>query len=233
MELILPLAQASRAKIAVVGGKAANLGEMTRIAGIQVPSGLCITTAAYAAHIADSDVLAAALARIENTQRWDAGTAARCAEIRGLIAEQPLRSALLSPLCASLAEAGAGIAWAVRSSGTAEDLPGASFAGQHESYLNLVGVDAVATAIRNCWASLFTDRAVQYRQRHGIGRHGIGMAVIVQRMVPADASGVLFTADPLTGERTVTAIEAGIGLGDALAAGAVVPESVANRARGL
>lgn len=229
MELILPLAEASRRHIALVGGKAANLGEMTRIAGIQVPSGLCITTEAFAAHIAGSDRLAAAVAQIGNAPRWDAGTARRCAEIRSQIAQRPLSSALMSSLSAWLTDAGPGIAWAVRSSGTAEDLPGASFAGLHESYLDLVGADAVATAVRGCWASLFTDRAVQYRQRRRIGQPGIGMAVLVQRMVPADASGVLFTADPVTGDRTVTAIEAGAGLGAALVAGALVPQGVTLR----
>ncbi len=119
---------------------------------------------------------------------------------------------------------GAGTAFAVRSSATAEDAVGASFAGQHDSFLDVVGADAVLEHVRRCWASAFTERAVAYRALQGLDE-AVEMAVVVQRMVPADAAGVLFTADPVTGNRRVSAVEAVAGLGDALVSGQVVPDA--------
>ena len=113
---------------------------------------------------------------------------------------------------------------AVRSSATAEDLPGASFAGQQDTYLNVVGVDAVLDAVRRCWASLWTDRAVAYRADAGIPHAGTQLAVVVQRMVDAQVAGVLFTADPISGRRTRSVLDAAPGLGDAVVSGAVDPD---------
>ena len=113
---------------------------------------------------------------------------------------------------------------AVRSSATAEDLPEASFAGQLDTYLNVVGPDGLLDAVRRCWASLWTDRAVAYRADHGIGQHSISTAVVVQEMVDADVAGVMFTANPLTGRRRETVINAAPGLGEALVSGAVNPD---------
>lgn len=230
MKVIIPLDEADRSRLALVGGKAANLGETARIAGVNVPPGFCVTTRAFHAHVGGSAALAAALSRLAHLPPGDAGQAGACADVRALIGHLPLSEALLAALAARLAAGGENTAWAVRSSATAEDLPAASFAGQHASCLDVVGVDAVAAAIRTCWASLFTDRAVAYRERSGIGHDDIAMAVIVQRMVAADVSGVMFTADPVTGDRTVTAIEAGAGRGEAVVAGSVVPDRVKLRA---
>src|SRR3569833_1124648 len=132
---------------------------------------------------------------------------------------------ILTAVSEFLAYAGEHAAWAVRSSATDEDEPTASFAGQYESYLNLVGFEAVVGAIRGCWASLFSERAVTYREQNGTDHRSTRMAVSVQQMVLADASGVMFTADPMSGDRTVVAIEAGPGIGEALVCGAIVPES--------
>ena len=115
---------------------------------------------------------------------------------------------------------------AVRSSATAEDLPSASFAGQQDTFLNVVGVDAVLDAVRRCWASLWTDRAVSYRADAGIDAPRVRLAVVVQRMVDAQVAGVLFTADPVTGTRTRTVIDASPGLGEAVVSGAVNPDHV-------
>jgi pyruvate,water dikinase len=129
--------------------------------------------------------------------------------------------AVAAAITGALARHGAQAAYAVRSSATAEDLPNASFAGQHDTYLNVVGPAVILDAVRRCWASLFTDRAVSYRERSGIDDSQVEMAVVVQRMVPARASGVLFTADPITGNRTIASVEAIPGLGEALVSGTV------------
>src|SRR5262249_26485174 len=122
---------------------------------------------------------------------------------------------------------------AVRSSATAEDLPDASFAGQQETFLNAVGADAVLDAIHRCWASLWTDRAVSYRATHGIDVRAVQLAVVVQRMVDAQVAGVLFTANPLSGERRQAVIDANPGLGEAVVSGATTPDHfVVNTATG-
>lgn len=227
MQSIVSLGDVDRSHTALVGGKAANLGELSRIPGIAVPPGFCITTHAFDAHVGKAPDIAAAIERLEREPHGAAGADADPgAAIRALIEQVPVSGALVSAIAACLAEGGEGAAWAVRSSATAEDMPAASFAGQHASWLDVRGLDAVLAALRRCWASLFTARAVTYRQRNGIAHGGTAMAVVVQRMVPARASGVLFTADPVSGDRTVVAIEACAGSGDALAAGAVVPDSV-------
>src|SRR4029077_11952125 len=123
-----------------------------------------------------------------------------------------------------LARLGEEAACAVRSSATAEDLPTASFAGQQDTYVNVVGPTAILQHISRCWASLFTERAVTYRQRNGIDHRTVHMAVVVQRMVFPQAAGILFTADPVTGDRTVASVEASFGLGEALVSGLVSPD---------
>lgn len=227
MHTIIPLGELDHSHVALAGGKAANLGELARISGIAVPPGFCVTTAAFTAHVVSAPAIAAAVDELaRGTQGRAEVDAALCARIRSLIDEVPILDELSGAIAQCVAEAGEGAAWAVRSSANAEDMPAASFAGQHDSYLDLRGPAAVLAALRSCWASLFTDRAVAYRQRNGIDHRATRMAVIVQRMVPAEVSGVLFTADPVTGDRTVVAIEACAGTGEALAAGTVVPESV-------
>ncbi len=208
--LVLDLGCLGPQLLPVVGGKAANLSELIR-AGFPVPPGFCVTTAA------DQPVPAAAVDP-------------RAQDVGGL-AEQALAAILAAPVPAAVADAVAGayralgkdVPVAVRSSATAEDLPWASFAGQQDTYLNVVGADAVLDAVRRCWASLWTDRAVSYRATNSIDHATVRLAVIVQHMVEPQVAGVLFTADPVTGHRGHTALDASPGLGEAVVSGAVNP----------
>ena len=147
----------------------------------------------------------------------------RGAAIRALFAGTEVPEHLRQAIRAAYAELGGG-AVAVRSSATAEDLPGAAFAGQQDTYLNVLGEDAVVQAVADCWASLWTDRAVAYRQPQGIDPRELAIAVVVQRMVRADTAGVMFTANPVTGERGEIVVDANPGLGEAVVAGRVTPE---------
>lgn len=227
MEFSVCLQKIDRGQVSLVGGKAANLGDLAKVNGIIVPKGLCVTTHAFSAIIERSAGLTAAVQRLD-----ESGTEikARAAEIRTLIEQAALPPPLVGAISSFLHENGDVAAWAVRSSATAEDMADASFAGQHESYLDRRGIESVLAAIKSCWASLYTERAVIYRQRNGIDHRGVTMAVLVQRMVPAEASGVMFTADPVSGDRTVVAIEAAAGTGEALVSGAVVPQGIKLRA---
>ena len=225
MGFITSLEEVDRHQISLVGGKAANLGELKKIAGVLVPGGFCVTTDAYAVVMAGDPELAGAVDQLDATRPGDTATvAALSAGVRSRIERAALPVTLVDAVLDFLFEESHMGKWAVRSSATAEDMPNTSFAGLHDSYLGLQGFEALLDGIRRCWASLFTDRAVVYRQRNRIGHHGTRMAVIVQRMVPAEASGVMFTADPVSGDRTVTAIEACEGTGEALVSGGVVPQ---------
>src|SRR6185312_7186009 len=143
------------------------------------------------------------------------------AGIRRTIEETTIPGDLAAAITRALARLGEDAAYAVRSSATAEDLPAASFAGQQDTYLNVVGPAAILQHVSRCWASLFTERAVTYRRRRGIDHRAVHMAVVVQQMVFPDAAGILFTADPVTGNRRVVSVEAGFGLGEALVSGLV------------
>ncbi len=208
--LVLDLAEVSTDRLPEVGGKAANLGELMR-SGFDVPEGFCVTTAAYRRIIrgtavedgAGTDADAARAAILAATMPTDVRDAIRDAHRRMGSGSEPV---------------------AVRSSATAEDLPGASFAGQQDTYLDVTGVDHVLDAVQRCWASLWTDRAVAYRAAQGIQGSGIALAVVVQRMVDARSAGVLFTADPVTGRRRQAVIDAAPGLGDAVVSGSVDPD---------
>jgi phosphoenolpyruvate synthase/pyruvate phosphate dikinase len=218
-------------QVAEVGGKGANLGELSRIEGIRVPAGFCVTADAFRRIVADAPSVEAVLDRLRGlrpTDREAIGTVS--AEIRRAIGEIPLPADLEAAVGAALARlgehdaaplVGSAGSYAVRSSATAEDLPTASFAGQQDSYLNVVGVAAVLEHVRLCWASLFTERAVTYRLRNGFDHRRVRMAVVVQAMVVAEAAGILFTADPVTSNRTVATVDATWGLGDALVSGVV------------
>jgi pyruvate,water dikinase len=198
-----------------VGGKAANLGELIKV-GFPVPPGFAVTTAAYEQVAADAGldrVLGAEPARLGEQAR-----AALLATSAPAAVADAVRTAYLG--------LGDDVAVAVRSSATAEDLPWASFAGQQDTYLNVVGADAVLDAVRRCWASLWTDRAVSYRATNGIDHAAVQLAVVVERMVDAQVAGVLFTADPVTGKRSRTVIDASPGLGEAVVSGAVNPDHV-------
>ena len=219
---VLDLREADRRQGALAGGKGANLGELARIEGVEVPGGFCVTTEAFRRAMAEVPSLDDGLARLSRLEPGDAeGIRALSAEVRTAIEGVGVPDDLAAEIIRSLARHGEDAAYAVRSSATAEDLPGASFAGQQDTYLNIAGPTAVIDAVRRCWASLFTERAVAYRLRNGFGHRGVRMAVVVQRMVPSEAAGVLFTADPVTANRRTATVEAAFGLGEALVSGAV------------
>ncbi|MCV2488559.1 PEP-utilizing enzyme [Geodermatophilus sp. YIM 151500] len=208
--------------LSVAGGKAANLGELLG-AGFPVPDGFCVTTSAYG-EVAATSGLDDVLGRLRDLTEADS---AEVVELAGRARECILRTGMpdgvADGITAAYRELGEP-AVAVRSSATAEDLPFASFAGQQDTYLNVVGADAVLDAVHRCWASLWTDRAVLYRVRNGVEHAGARLAVVVQRLVDAAAAGVLFTANPVTGRRGEAVIDASPGLGEAVVSGAVNPD---------
>ncbi|MEH0970704.1 rifamycin-inactivating phosphotransferase [Micromonospora sp. CPCC 205546] len=221
-QYVRDLQEVDEAHVAVVGGKGAHLGALSRIDGIRVPAGFCVTTDAF------RRVMAAAPSiddRLDHLSRLDpddrAAVRTLAAKIRRAIEAVALPHEVAAAITRALTPLGAGAAYAVRSSATAEDLPTASFAGQHDTYLNVTGPAAVLRDVGRCWASLFTERAVTYRQRNGVDHRTVQMAVVVQRMVFPQVSGVLFTADPVTANRKVASVEAGFGLGEALVSGLV------------
>src|SRR5215213_5266725 len=232
--LILPFTAIDRDALAEAGGKAANLGELVR-AGFPVPAGFCVTTAAYDLVATDAG-LGPTLAALAGTQPEDTARLAELAkEARSYLSDAVVPDFIGQAIAEAYEGLGDGatVPVAVRSSATAEDLPQASFAGQQDTYLNVVGVESVIDAVRRCWVSLWTDRAVSYRATHGIDPHSMRLAVAVQRMVDASVAGVLFTANPITGKRRQAVIDASPGLGETVVSGMVNPDHfVANTATG-
>ncbi|MDE8588400.1 PEP/pyruvate-binding domain-containing protein [Arthrobacter sp. NQ4] len=231
--LVIKLADVASASLATAGGKAINLGRLAT-AGFPVPPGFCLTTAAYReATPKDVDAIAARLdgaAGTDTKTGYDGGRGLPdedrnqlAAQASGAMAAAPVPPGVETAIRDAYAAMGGGPV-AVRSSATAEDLPFASFAGQQDSFMDVAGADAVVQAVRRCWASLWTDRAVAYRAANGISQREVGLAVVVQRMVDAAAAGVLFTANPVTGTRTETVIDAGHGPGQPVVSGAVNPD---------
>jgi rifampicin phosphotransferase len=219
---VLGLQEIDQMQVAVVGGKGAQLGELSRIEGIHVPAGFCVTTDAFRRVMADAPSMDDRLDRLSRLKPDDrAAVRTLSAEIRRAIEGIAIPGDLAAAITRALAELGEHAAYAVRSSATAEDLPTASFAGQQDTYLNVVGPAAILQHVSRCWASQFTERAVTYRQRNGIDHRKVHMAVVVQQMVFPQAAGILFTADPVTGNRKVTTVEASFGLGEALVSGLV------------
>lgn len=219
---ILDFREIDKTKLALVGGKGANLGELSRIEGIQVPDGFCITTQAFK-EIIDGDgeinSLLDQLAVLTVGNRKEITKVSL--KIRGLIEEVSIAENVLKEITDYLTRFSEKDAFAIRSSATAEDLPTASFAGQQDTYLNVIGKETIMKHISKCWASLFTDRAVVYRIQNGFNHRKVYLSVIVQKMVFPQASGILFTADPVTSNRKVVSIDAGFGLGEALVSGLV------------
>jgi phosphohistidine swiveling domain-containing protein len=223
--LVLPLTSLDRTLLPVVGGKAANLGELIR-AGFSVPAGFCITTAAYAL-LNDGAELVPILAQLATTRAEDPVRLAElAAAARAALLQVPVPASCARAIAEAYHDLSAGELFpvAVRSSATAEDLPSASFAGQQETFLNMAGIEAVLKAVQRCWASLWTDRAVSYRASLGINPRVVHLALVVQRMVDAQVAGVLFTANPLTGKRCQAMIDANPGLGEAVVSGATNPD---------
>ncbi|HLJ99411.1 MAG TPA: PEP/pyruvate-binding domain-containing protein, partial [Streptosporangiaceae bacterium] len=219
---VLDLEEVDKTRAALVGGKGANLGELTRIEGIQVPAGFCVTTDAFRWIMAAVPGIGDQLERLSSLDPDDQqAIRTLSAQTRQAIEGVPIPDEVAAEITRAVTRLGEHVACAVRSSATAEDLPTASFAGQQDTYLNVLGLAAILQHVSRCWASLFTERAVSYRQRNGFGHRKVHMAVVVQKMVSADSAGVLFTADPVTSNRKVISIEAIFGLGEALVSGLV------------
>jgi len=219
---VLGFQEIDRTQVAVVGGKGAHLGELSRIEDIHVPAGFCVTTDAFRRILTEAPSIDDRLDRLSRLEPEDREVIrALNAEIRRMIEGIAIPGDLAAEIVRAIGRLGEQAAYAVRSSATAEDLPTASFAGQQDTYLNVVGPSAILQHVSRCWASLFTERAVTYRLRNGFDHRKVRMAVVVQRMVFPRSAGILFTADPVTGHRKVASVEAGFGLGEALVSGLV------------
>ncbi|WP_405901961.1 phosphoenolpyruvate synthase [Streptomyces sp. NBC_00656] len=224
-QYVWDLREADETQVAVVGGKGAHLGGLSQIEGVRVPPGFCVTTDAFRRVMAEVPSIGDRLDQLSRLNPDDRETIRTLsAQIRRTIEGIAIPGDLAAAITGRLARLGDRAACAVRSSATAEDLPTASFAGQQDTYLNVLGPAAILQHISRCWASLFTERAVTYRQRNGIDHRTVHMAVVVQQMAFPEAAGILFTADPVTGNRKVATVDAGFGLGEALVSGLVNPD---------
>ncbi|MED1565884.1 phosphoenolpyruvate synthase [Bacillus paramycoides] len=219
---VLDFQEIEKTQLSLVGGKGLNLGELSNIQGIQVPEGFCVTTVGYEKAIEQNEAFQALLnqlTRLKIEDRDQIGEISK--KIRETIMEVEIPSDVAEVVARYLSRFGNEHAYAVRSSATAEDLPYASFAGQQDTYLNIIEKEAILQHVRKCWASLFTDRAVIYRMQNGFEHSQVSICVVVQRMVFPQASGIVFTADPITSNRKVLSIDASFGLGEALVSGLV------------
>ncbi|CAM4035780.1 phosphoenolpyruvate synthase [Listeria booriae] len=207
---------------ALVGGKGANLGECAQISDVQVPTGFCLTTEAYQRAVSENEALQALLHQLSAQKITNQDQISKIGQsIRVLIEEIEIPREIEAEITDHLAKIGFEQAYAIRSSATAEDLPTASFAGQHDTYLNIIGKTEILKHIKKCWASLFTDRAIIYRIQNNFEHTDVQLSVVIQQMVFPSASGILFTADPITGNRKTLSIDASFGLGEALVSGLV------------
>lgn len=219
---VLGFQEIDKTKLMLVGGKGANLGELSRIEGIRVPEGFCVTTEAYKKiirHTPGFDALLDQLSQLKADERQR--IAEISARIRGMIEEIAIAREIEEEIVYYITKLGQETAYAIRSSATAEDLPNASFAGQQDTYLNIIGKAAILKHISKCWASLFTDRAVTYRIQNGFDHRKVYLSVVIQKMVFPQVAGIMFTADPVTFNRKVLSIDASFGLGEALVSGLV------------
>nr|WP_259547692.1 phosphoenolpyruvate synthase [Heyndrickxia oleronia] len=223
--LVLDFQEIEKTQLSLVGGKGLNLGELSKIQGIQVPEGFCITTVGFQKAIEQNDAYHALLNQLKRLQVEDRAQISEISrKIRQILLEVEIPSGVVKAVTHYLSQFGEEHAYAVRSSATAEDLPHASFAGQQDTYLNIIGKEAIMQHISKCWASLFTDRAVIYRMQNGFDHSQVYLSVIVQKMVFPQASGILFTADPITSNRKLLSIDASFGLGEALVSGMVTAD---------
>ncbi|SHK55047.1 rifamycin-inactivating phosphotransferase [Desulforamulus aeronauticus] len=223
-----------KSSLASVGGKGANLGELYHVFGSAVPAGFCVTTSAYRDFVNTSGEFAGFLNSLEliNAEALpelkEAGQRLR-RHLESLDMPDQIQQAIIQ----AWRQTGSDYAYAIRSSATAEDLPGASFAGQQDTFLNIEGEKQILDSVRKCWASLFTDRAIAYRQKNGFEHKHVLLAVVVQRMVFPEVSGIMFTAEPVTGNRKIVSIDASFGLGEALVSGIVSADLYQVRANKL
>lgn len=223
MKYILYFNEIGKKDLPLVGGKGANLGELFNN-GFLVPAGFCVTTDAFKLITKNEEInsLIKELDNLKNDNVEEIELIGK--EIRSKIKELKVSEAVKIAVYGALNNSGANDFYAVRSSATAEDLLGTSFAGQQDTYLNVNGYENLMTAIQNCWSSLFTDRAIIYRIKNGFTHEHVELSVIIQKMIFSEASGIMFTADPITGNRDVININAGFGLGEALVSGLVTPD---------
>lgn len=227
--LVVSLAHPTATALPLVGGKAANLGLLLQ-AGLAVPPGFCVTTHAFELLLEGQGLGAWLEEQLQSLNPSGTGPAELeklrevGARIRQRIQQTALHPALQDAVRQALEQQGLELAYAVRSSATAEDLPDASFAGQQDTYLGMRGLEQILDAIRRCQASLYTDRAIQYRMQQGFEHRRVKLAVVVQQLLASEVSGVLFTADPRTGHRRRMVIEACFGLGEALVSGQLDPD---------
>jgi phosphoenolpyruvate synthase/pyruvate phosphate dikinase len=211
-----------KTSILAVGGKGANLGEISKVKGIAVPDGFCISTEAFKRIIGGTPSIHELIDQLSLLKAKDRNKISDlCGEIRGLIEGVAIPNDIQEEFARHLSRLGEENAYAVRSSATSEDLPAASFAGQQDTYLNVIGKEVILKHVSQCWASLYTERAVTYRMQNGFDHRNIHMAVVVQKMIFPQAAGILFTADPVTSNRKMSSIDASFDLGEALVSGLV------------
>lgn len=203
------------------GGKGANLGALTK-GGFLVPDGFCVTTEAYKDFLKQNNLLDFIAEIIKHATPDNIVLIGK--QIREKLKNSEIPDVLTREITIAIYKIGVKNYYAVRSSATAEDLEFASFAGQQDTYLNIKGVDLLLNAVRDCWASLFTDRAILYRIQNNIAHEKVHMSVVIQQMVWPEISGIMFTADPVSGHRGIISIDASYGLGEALVSGLVSPD---------
>ncbi|PDZ69476.1 phosphoenolpyruvate synthase [Bacillus cereus] len=219
---VLDFQEIGKTQFSLVGGKGLNLGKLSNIQGMQVPEGFCVTTIGYEKAIEQNEELQTLLQQLTKLKKEERAQIGEVSEkIREVIMAVEIPFDVVEAVAHYLSRFGNEHAYAVRSSATAEDLPYASFAGQQDTYLNIIGEKAILQHVRKCWASLFTERAVMYRMQNGFKHNQVSICVVVQKMVFPEASGILFTADPVTSNRKVLSIDASFGLGEALVSGLV------------
>nr|WP_067055338.1 phosphoenolpyruvate synthase [Mucilaginibacter sp. L294] len=219
---IIDFQNIDNSSLMIAGGKGANLGHLSKIKEVQVPGGFCVTTKAYKKITENNHELNGVLDKLMHLKAEDRENISEFgAKIRMVIESTPIPDDIAEEVVNYLTKFDEKDAFAVRSSATAEDLPTASFAGQQDTYLNIIGKKAILKHISKCWASLFTDRAIIYRLKNGFDHRKVHLSVIIQQMVFPQAAGILFTADPITGNRKVLSIDASFGLGEAMVSGLV------------
>jgi len=218
------LRDVNKDQINLVGGKGANLGEMIQ-ARFPVPQGFSITSSAYDEYIRSNrfdSVLAEYLAKMNSAPEK---AQALALELMNILKAGTIPTEMMADIVWKYCSIGDNIRVAVRSSATAEDLPEASFAGQQDTYLNICGIDALCNAVKSCFASLWTERAIAYRKKTGFDKQKVSLAVVVQEMMEGDVAGVLFTANPINGNKEEMVINASYGLGESIVSGLVSPDT--------
>jgi rifampicin phosphotransferase len=217
--------ESNKLTLSDVGGKGFNLIELSNIEGIKVPEGFCVTTEVYKKVFKNNNKLNLLVDQLSDLNASDKDKINTVSnQIRRVIKGVKIPQDVREEITTQLKRFSDDKAYAVRSSTTAEDLPTASFAGQYDTYLNVIGEESIIKHISKCWASLFTNRAVIYRIQNRFDHRKVFLAVVIQQMVLPQASGIMFTADPITGNRKVSSIDASYGIGEALVSGLVNPD---------